>query len=399
MLRRYRAGSLRTSLTAILLMVFAGGWSAARPASAGGVRGTELPQPTGRYPVGRRIFYVLDSTRTDPQAIRPDGNREFMLVTWYPAGSEGREVRSPWIPEAWADSAASDLFLLTRHAATPPSNEEVRRTVRATMSWAMDSAAIAPDGLSYPVLIFSPGNVTMPEYYSSLAEELASWGYVVIGQVTTGYARSVVLPDGRVFPRRPYSDLGQWSGDMKCILDHLPQWNRDARHPFHGRLDVLRVGIYGHSSGANAAQMLGSADERVAAIAAVDPGLPDTSWATRKPTLLLLAENQSFFSRHPAEALSVGRERAQYMRRLTHGFEFTIGGSEHMSFSDLSAIAAFRSNDESVPQLRAARTVLLEFFEEALRGRPSALLDRGAVGDSLIRRGAPRLEPGDQAGG
>ena len=91
-----------------------------------------------------------------------------------------------------------------------------------------------------------------------------------MGHVTTGYSRNVVLPDGRVFPRRPYRDLDPWTGDLRYVLGHLSEWNRDPRHPFHDRLDTLRIGLYGHSGGANAVEML-AADGRVKAVAAIDP--------------------------------------------------------------------------------------------------------------------------------
>lgn len=172
-----------------------------------------LPRPTGQYAVGRRAFYVLDSTRADPQAIRTDGRREFMLVVWYPAAKESQR-RGAWIPAAWADSAASDLHTLSRRSIARPSLDDIRQTVRETSSWSRDSEGVATEGAPFPVLVFSPGNMTLPDYYATLAEEMASWGYIVVGHVPTGYSRKVVLPDGRVFPRRSYRDLDPWFGDL-----------------------------------------------------------------------------------------------------------------------------------------------------------------------------------------
>lgn len=369
---------------ALLLLPSRAGWSAAHITPPADAPRIVLPGPTGPQFVGRRIFYVLDSSRTDPQAIRADGLREFMLFVWYPAAPRADVGHAPWVPESWADSAATDLFLLTRNAITPPTRVDVRETVRVTASWARDSAAVASDGRPFPVVVFSPGNVTMPNYYSTLAEELASWGYVVIGHVTTGYSRNVVLPDGRVFPRRPYRDLDPWMGDLHYVLDHLSEWNRDPRDPLHDCLDTLRIGLYGHSGGANAVEML-ARDARVKAIAAIDPGLADSTWATSKPTLLLLAENKRFFTAHPAEASDVDRERAAYLRRLPRGFAATILGSEHMSFSDLSAIPGFRSETETAEQLLASRAILLGFFQEALRGKPWDRSYRGANGNPIVR--------------
>ena len=97
---------------------------------------------------------------------------------------------------------------MSRRSVAQPSLDDVRCTVRGTSSWSRDSDEVATEGAPFPVLVFSPGNVTMPDYYATLAEEMASWGYIVVGHVPTGYSRNVVLPDGRVFHRRPYRDLG-----------------------------------------------------------------------------------------------------------------------------------------------------------------------------------------------
>ena len=381
---------LRSTLLSATLLV--GTFAANRPSlAAAPVTSTQaitMSRPTGTYAVGRRALYVLDSQRADPQAIRPDGRREFMVLVWYPAVGEPPKVAdSPWIPGAWADSAAGDLFALTRRATTPPSLAQVRQTIRSTTSWARDSAVVASTGSPFPVLIFSPGNLTMPNYYATLAEELASRGYVVIGHVPTGYSRNVVLPDGRVFPRRPYLDIDGWVGDLRYILEHVATWNRNPSHPLHARLDTLRVGLYGHSGGANAAEMVAASDARVRAIAALDPGLTPDSCATAKPTLLLLAENKEFAAQHTSDATDIANERAAFMRLLQHGHEATILGSEHMSFTDLSAIPDFRTASESPAQLTAARRVLVEFFDEALRGAHSKWLHGETAGDPLVRVG------------
>ena len=379
-----RASSKRVRSSVIAMLIgasaaVAGGGPPAAPAA----RGADLPRPTGRYAVGRRAFYVLDSARADSQAIRTDGRREFMLLVWYPAS--GGSQHGAWIRAAGADSAASDLHALSRRSVAQPSLDDVRRTVRETSSWSRDSVDVASDGAPFPVLVFSPGNVTLPDFYATLAEEMASWGYIVIGHVPTGYSRNVVLPDGRVFPRRSYRDLGPWLGDLRYICDHLSAWDRDPNHPLHGRMDTLRVGIYGHSGGANAAEMIAASDARVRALVALDPGVTPESCATAKATLLLVADIRGFMALHPQDANDIIRERAAFMKRLTRGHEVTILGSEHMSFSDLAAVPELKTATESPAQLAAARKVLLDFFQEAFRDIPSPLFHGGTVGDSLIR--------------
>ena len=81
------------------------------------------------------------------------------------------------------------------------------------------------------------------------------------------------------------------------------------------------------------------------------------------------------------------RERAAFMRKLPRGYEVTILGSEHMSFTDLPALPELRTASESAAQLVVARRVLLGFFQEMFRDVPCPLLHGGAVDDSLLRVG------------
>lgn len=340
---------------------------------------TTLPKPTGRFAVGRRLVYVLDSARVDDKGIRPDHKREFMAIVWYPAAGSLTAATSPWIPAPWADSAAGDLMMFTRRV-RPLNVAEIAHVVSATRSFARDSAPVAAAGRPFPVVIFSPGNVVMPSYYATLAEELASHGYVVIGHVPTGYSRSVVLPDGRVFPRQPFGNIEMWIGDIRYLVSHVSVWDRDPANPLHDCLDTLHIGLAGHSGGANAAEVVTS-DRRVAAVAAIDPGLTDTAWATARPTLILSSD----WGERAAVDTSVAdmlQERIVFRRHLREGFALTVKGAQHMSFTDISAIPRLQLGENAIEQLLATRRVLLAFFEEAIRGIHSDLL---RVGDPSAR--------------
>ena len=336
---------------------------------------TVLPKPTGRYAVGRRLLYILDSSRIDDKAVRPDREREFMTIVWYPAAGQTSEPSSSWIPALWADSAAGDLMMFTRRVRPPLTIQDIARVVSTTRSFARDSAPVASTDRPFPVVIFSPGNVVMPSYYATLAEELASHGYVVIGHVPAGYSRSVVLPDGRVYARQPFDNIDTWIGDIRYLVSHLSAWNRDSRHPLHDCLDTMRIALAGHSGGANASEVVTS-DRRVAAVAAIDPGVTDTAWATAKPTLILSSDwgGRAAVDTSVADML---QERVVFRRHLRNGFALTVKGAQHMSFTDISAIPRLQLGVNALEQVLATRRVLVAFFDEALRGFHSDLLRGG----------------------
>ena len=334
-----------------------------------------LPMPTGSYAVGRRLLYILDSTRTDIKAIRADHLREFMVIVWYPAAGSAPGDPRPWIPRLWADSAAGDLAMFTRRVQPPVTVAEIARTIAGTKSFATDSAPIATAGARFPVVILSPGNFVMPSYYATFAEEFASHGYVVVGHVPTGYSRSVTLPDGRVFPRQTFDNIDVWIGDIRYLVDHVAIWDRDRSHPLYGKLDTLRVGLTGHSGGANASEVVAK-DPRVRALAAIDPGLTDTAWATSKPTLILSSDwgGRAQVDTGVADMLE---ERVAFRRHLRQGVAFTLKGAQHMSFTDLSAIPRLQLGPNGLSQILAARRLLQAFFDESLRGVHSTLLRTG----------------------
>jgi dienelactone hydrolase len=342
-----------------------------------------LPKPSGAYAVGRTLIYILDTSRVDPKAIRADGKREFMAVLWYPAAGSLSQPKSQWIPALWADSAAGQLFIFTRRVQPPLTAPEIAGLIAATHSFARDSAAVASSPRPFPVVILSPGNNTMPAYYATLGEELASHGYVVIGHVPTGYSRSVTLPDHRVFPQQRYNNIDPWIGDVRYLVDHVSDWNRDPRNPLHGMLDTMRIGLGGHSGGANASEVVASSDPRVRALASIDPGITDTSWATAKPTLILSSDWASRAAVDTAVA-DMLHERVEFRRHLAHGFAFTLKGAQHMSFSDISAIPRLQLGPGGLEQLATARRLLVDFFDEALRGVHSSLLHTGDSGLGLI---------------
>ena len=59
---------------------------------------------------------------------------------------------------------------------------------------------------------------------------------------------------------------------MEYALDQAVAWNAQPKSMFFGRLDMERVGVLGHSAGANAIAVLCSKVKRVKAGLVLDPG-------------------------------------------------------------------------------------------------------------------------------
>ncbi len=117
----------------------------------------------------------------------------------------------------------------------------------------------------FPVVTFSHGYLGLRSQNTWQMEELASQGYVVVAPNHTYGAVLTVFPDGRVIfglteppddlPITTAGRLGirQWAADTQFILDQLACWQAEPGHFLNGRLDLDRLGIFGHSMGGGAA--------------------------------------------------------------------------------------------------------------------------------------------------
>ncbi len=132
--------------------------------------------------------------------------------------------------------------------------------------------------------------------YSTLAEDLASHGYVVVGFDAPYRTGRIVFPDGRIMGRTEQNNpetcvvadraqmercvsrvLTAWTGDIAFVLDRLARLNAsDSSGTFTGRLDMTRVGVFGHSLGGAVALQFCHEDSRCKAGIDID-GAPHGS--------------------------------------------------------------------------------------------------------------------------
>lgn len=227
-----------------------------------------LPAPRGPHPVGRALVDWTDTKR----------NRELMVFIWYPApgGAHGRHAS--YIPGKWGELEAQGMVPIPE------------RRLREMEGNAIEGAAVSAG--AWPVLVLLPGMGRIPAHYTTLAEDLASYGYVIAGVAPTGCSRPVVFSDGRVVEGKEDWNLddqtvaqqliGTWVGDASFAVDQL---GRDSR--FAERLHLSKFGIWGHSFGGNAAVHALHLDPRFLRAANLDGGyFGDPDGSLDKPLLI-----------------------------------------------------------------------------------------------------------------
>ncbi|QWF76713.1 alpha/beta hydrolase family protein [Amycolatopsis sp. CA-230715] len=317
-----------------------------------------LPRPTGLLPVGTTSFALRDDARADPWV--PGERRHLMVTMWYPA-RERTGTAAPYLSRA--ESAA----LTAEFGVTPP---DVLTHVRTN-----SLVDARPLGWRAPLVVLSPGFRMPRATLSSLAEELASRGYVVAGIGHDHEAVATTFPDGRTtgcdacaHPDPDRISAGR-AADVSFVLDRLtgprPVWGG-------GKLiDAGRIALAGHSAGGNTVVPAMRADPRIAAGVTMDGISGVSAVGTDRPYLMLGAPENApgspFWDR--AWSASTGWKRW-----------LTFDGAQHYSFSDAVLLADQLDGDpnEALPGARGVelmRAYVGAFADRHLRGCPEPLFD------------------------
>ncbi|MEU1885456.1 hypothetical protein [Micromonospora sp. WMMD987] len=291
--------------TAVLATVIVGCVTVAHPAPssasgtvapraeqrADGPARLRLPTPTGPHPVGTVDLHLVDRSRTDPWTATP-APRELMVSVWYPATGVDRFPRAPhMLPGAAAHfggtaGVGASLYRIPAGAVD----------FAATRTSGHRGAPLARSGRPYPVVLYSPGAGDPRTWGTTLVQDLASRGYVVVTIDHTHEVSEVEFPDGRVvstllpqlFEQAQQPDDFQRLGarvfdtrlaDTRFVLDQLAALDRGANPDAAGRplprgmagaLDLSRTGMFGVSAGGMTALQAMSDDPRIRA--AIDMG-------------------------------------------------------------------------------------------------------------------------------
>ncbi|WP_027760128.1 acetylhydrolase [Streptomyces sp. AA1529] len=363
--------------------------SAAAPSDAGRLF---VPQPTGRWAVGRDTLRLTDEKRRDPW-VPSAGPRRLMASVFYPARHGGRGDTARYLS---VEEAELLLKGLKRDASFPAARLASVRTNART------GARPAPG--KHPLVVLSPGFSLHRATLTTLAEELASHGYVValldhayesFGTAFTGPAGRRTLtcvacgivedaPTDAGEKRRLARAARDRAADISFTVDRLTGAGRDARSGTGDRsarwaalIDVRRIGAAGHSLGGNAAAVAAGTDRRIRAAANLDgtffASVPRTGLG--RPTLMLGTRKD-----HTPHAADTTWPRT--WQRL-HGWKrwLTVTGSGHFTFIDLPILGGQAGVTDPGAPLSGKRSgeittrYVTAFFDRQLRALPRPLLD------------------------
>jgi dienelactone hydrolase len=363
-------------------------------------RETTLPTPTGTFAVSRTTYVWKDAAQADPMAPTPGTKRELLAWVWYPAAPrQASQTVDDYLPAPWRTAL--------QHLVSPVITNFLTRDRRRVHVHSIRDAGLSPHQRSYPVVLLRAGLAALTTDYTTLAEDLASHGYVVVGFDAPYRSFVVVFPDGRAIARAAQNNadlvegpaqeqlavklVEAWSADMSFALDQLERLDAsDVPGKFSGRLDLDRVGVFGHSLGGATALQFCHNDARCKAGIDVD-GAPLGSVIAEgvtQPFLFLLGDhgNEPDAETRPVQAnIRSIYDRLPGDRRL----EIAIRGANHYRFGDGAVLQAplLASALHSIGILRldGRRQVAVTthyvstFFDVYLKGAPASELNMQAA--------------------
>jgi dienelactone hydrolase len=232
-----------------------------------------------------------------------------------------------------------------------------------------------------PLIIIVPGRGTERFLYTTIAEELASQGFVVasIDMPEVGY---VIFQDG--FTLYPSDDFktpgGMMAGpyelvdaffegpteigyqDLIFFLEKITELNTTA---FAGKMDLNTIGVFGHSLGGRIAGALTAKAEQVKALATME-GIPprDVRYEGKivVPSLMMCGSGTLKYAVDNYNSFIDNRKNIVYLTELVN-----FG---HNSMTDNPYIFPENFKYEIDPKkaLEISRTLLADFFKEYLIG-------------------------------
>ncbi|HZT43067.1 MAG TPA: hypothetical protein VFA07_12940 [Chthonomonadaceae bacterium] len=390
-----------------------------------------LPAPTGPFAVGQVTYYWTDTARPEPLSPQKGAHREVKVTVWYPAEAPAGAEMAPYFPQfAAIEKCVGEKDM---KALLGASYSRVKSGRFRTHS--VENARIAPGHKAFLVLVFSPGFGEYSLTYTAVLEDLASHGYVVAAVDHPYDTSCVVFPDGRTIPfaqaqfdaaaKKPegvvnyqIAQIPIRAADMRFVLDQLIRYDKTPGlgAPFAGRLDLRRIGAFGHSVGGMGAARLCQIDPRVRAGMNQDAdydGIPFIVYTPGEtipaPFLFFASDHSLYISPHippPTEAelanMKLTREQydalvQKYQKNQDDSLARMPGGSyrvsvetpgfTHRSFMDLPLLKAGDDPAATERNLRNLEIVIAytrAFFDRTLKGIQPTLLDLPAD-DSYVR--------------
>ncbi len=294
-----KALKIAAGLLVSLVVLFVAGYIATNPEQPSADSGSARWLEPGPFDVGQKDFVFVDGTRpTDENRGFPGKpDRTFPTTIWYPENSDA----------------------------------------------------------THPLIIHSHGIVSSRNEVPYLAEQLASYGYVIA-------AADYPLTSGSTPGGANARDVVNQAADVSFLIDSVLGLGNDAR-PFGGAIDTSRIGLTGYSLGGLTTSVTTYhprwREPRIQAavsIAGLDSAFTTRFYETSDIPFLMIAGT--------ADALVDYHSNAAIIPdRIANGSLLTIAGGAHLGFAGLAEPALRLMNNPDTLGCSAVLAVLDEALD------------------------------------
>jgi len=354
---------------------------------------SDLPVPTGPYKVGTTRFIFTDYSRPETFTDEKGDYREISTQVWYPADNlAGRS------PVNYNDSleygnlmAKTFIPIGMGHVAYFGTNSYV-------------NIPCSDKEESFPVILFSHGYVGNVFQNTIQMEELASFGYIVFSVGHAYEASAVFSYDNKLVPsnrsyvddfflevhqdlsllnenkiseyidtvlakqKLSYESVNIWAEDLIFLTDQIEVLNYQKDNEIlSGKLDMNRLGVFGHSFGGATASQVCLLDKRFKAGINMD-GVPfgDAGKSIFSQPFLVMCSTTF------GDAIA-----AAYNSDKKGLHTISISNSSHYNYTDFSVLIPKKvsfgllGKIDSAIMTKITNTSVLSFFDKYIKGDES----------------------------
>lgn len=365
-----------------------------------------LPTPTGKYLVGTNSIH-LKTNMDEPITNDPDDQRELMIKVWYPAITNTSVKQDPYLDKV------NRTGFINKYGGgiLPPFAMNYLDKVKTHV---YQDAPISDE--VFPVLVFSHGYGSNASGYYALLSEIASHGYIILNVNHTYESLGSTFPDNSTkffnyqFMRdenvgvmkhinlikdafnnnlsyderhavireasKAYNATNmvkRWAKDIRYTIDQLEDWNKAGF--LKDKLNLDKIGVFGHSRGGGAAGQVTIKDHRIKAAANIDGiqwgEMMDTIY--HKPFLYISSD-------WPANHQDVNAHVYKY-KSSDYFYESKLLNSGHPNFMDIPFMIPVKSLTQAGtidPKLgiKITNELIITFFNKHLKNDESSDLKK-----------------------
>jgi dienelactone hydrolase len=304
-----------------------------------------------------------DTTRTDPLAPQPNQPRILSVWLWYPAADDTTGPTAQYAPKQWKNLNQQGFF------AGP---------LDAISTSSFDDATVANG--RFPLVVLEPGLGLSAPQFTTIAQELASQGFVVAG-VTPTYSANVTVLGGKVVGRtKKGNPENEGNPENDQLGDLVKIWAADARFaaaqvtrdPLASHVDASQVAYIGHSLGGAASLQACHDDPACAGAADLDgtPYGPVGTTGLARPFLLLSSQS----------GCDTDECRRLFAASSGPHWAYALSGAQHFNFTDYAVYFLVPPLNKLLGQLGSINgrrglvitgACLVAFLDHVLRSGPA----------------------------